>query len=204
MSRYRNKEEKKDFLPGQKFLHGSIMPAYQQRRYFTKLPDEKALFFYPLSNLVYSLGDMDVTVKYKLDFGDKNPPHDINKQISDNNDLFDFIDEHFPVAGFNSCWENDQYFYIQTRINKEPVDLLYNKKTKKFYAGHLLDDMVDCSTKFTQATNQWLVGYVSANDILDLIDYMQSKNIPPNATCKKIFDFAENVGNPTILLYKFK
>lgn len=202
----RNSQKEQDFIPGQRFLKGRTMPAYQQRRYFTKLPNGEALFFHPLSNLIYSLGNKEITIKYKLDFGNNNPSSDINLQLSENDDIFNTLDEYFPVIGFNSCWENDHYFYIQTRINKKPVDLLYDKKNKVFYAGLLLDDMVDCSVKFTQATNQHLIGYASTNDILDLLDYMKSKNLnlSEKKAQKKLFDLSERTGNPAVLRYKFK
>lgn len=198
--------EEKEYVAGQRFLAGQLTPGFQQRRYFTTLSDGKTLFFHPLSNLIYSLDNGNVSVKYKLDFGDKNPPVNINQQTTGSGGPFGFIKEHFPVYGFNSCWENDRYFYIQAYIGENLTDLFYDKKTKIYYSGMLLDDMVDCSVKFTEATNQYLAGYVSADDVLGLIDYMKSKNrdLQEKPARKQLFDFAENVGNPAILLYYFK
>lgn len=108
----------KPLIKGYKNLGNRMLPSFQQKRVFTHTEKgDEILFFHPLSNHIWSVSSMDsVRVKYTIDFSDDNPPVDAPEMISQNVMLSDVVMKHWSVFGFNSCWENNRYLYIQAFV----------------------------------------------------------------------------------------
>ena len=194
-------------LTGYARLGGQLLPSFQQKRAFTRLPGSgEVLFFQPLSNKVYSVLSADsLEVKYTLDFGANNPPEDFPEEVLPRMDLFDVVKKHWPVYGFNSCWENSRYFYIQAYVKEQPKDILFDKQASRLYAGWLNDDLLGCQMFPVEASEELLVGHVSVNHLVVLEDYLK---IHPDKQLaelpKRMIEWANNVGNPIVCLYYFK
>lgn len=198
--------EYEGYVDGYDFLVDRKIPAFQQRRVFTTLSSGEVLFFQPISNNIYSISQDNVSIKYRIDFEDKNPPINLAKQVSPTVSSIDFIQDCFSVYGFNSYWENDKYFYIQANINKQLTDLLFDKREQKLYAGLIKDDLTECQPKLLGATANYLVAYISAEDVITLIDYLnyQDIDISQMEVLNNISDFADNEGNPIAFMYFFQ
>lgn len=141
-------------------------------------------------------------MKYTLDFGANNPPEDFPEEVLPRMDLFDAVKKHWPVYGFNSCWENSRYFYIQAYVKEQPKDILFDKQTSRLYAGWLNDDLLGCQMFPVEASEELLVGHVSVNHLIVLEDYLK---IHPDKQLaelpKQMMEWANNVGNPIVCLY---
>lgn len=197
----------KSFVPGYASLENRLLPSFQQNRVFTHVSSgREVLFFHPLTNHIYSIISKDsVRVKYTLDFGKNNPPKDAPETMRPEMSVTDFVMKHWPVYGFNGCWENDRYFYIQTFVDKQLRDILYDKQIDQLYAGWFTDDLLYCQMKPVAATDSFLVGHLSADVLLGLKDYLESrqeKEIPPLVS--NLLEHAEKMDNPIVCLYHFK
>lgn len=197
----------KSFVSGYASLENRLLPSFQQNRVFTHVPSgREVLFFHPLTNHIYSITSKDsVRVKYTLDFGKNNPPKDAPETMRPEMSVTDFVMKHWPVYGFNGCWENDRYFYIQTFVDKQLRDILYDKQMDRLYAGWFTDDLLYCQMKPVAATDSFLVSHLSADALLGLKDYLESrqeKEIPPLVS--NLLEQAEKMDNPIVCLYHFK
>lgn len=195
-------------VDGYRFLAHRSIPSYQQRRTFTDLGDDECLFVHPLSNKVYTVDKTGVRVKYMLDFGDDNPPADLSEKPSSDLLLSDLIADRFSVYGFNGCWENSRYFYIQFMKGREipkSHGLLYDKVADKFYSGNSLnDDFTDCNPSFFTATEEALIGYWKVDHIIFLNDFFDMRGIEKKPYFKSLYQQAESMENPIMCLYYFK
>ncbi len=200
---------RKEFLPAYDWLAGRITPAFGQRRNLVTLPDGEVLYFYQYSNDIYSVTTDSVKIKYRIDFGKKNPIGptqlpDVSRLSAD-----EILETYYRVYGFNSCWENSRYFYIDFLMLDEPEkphELLFDKQTSKLYTGWFCDDVGgDCGIRPVRATDEYLLGYYSADELSSLADYLEAtgkKLSYPQAA--KLIKWANNEGNPIVALYSFK
>lgn len=196
------------YIPGYRSFAGRKIPIYQQARFFSRLPDGEVLFFHPLSNMIYSVSSDGVSVKYLIDFGKKNPQVEYPEDMSPMSHVDDFVEKNQKVYGFNSCWENGKYFYIQTKVDGKPVDILFDKEKQVLYSGYFKDDLTECQVFLSGATDSCLAGYVTVDVVVELVDYLKSKSTKEaELTLQKLgklVNYAENDGNPIVCLYHFK
>ncbi|WP_106832141.1 6-bladed beta-propeller [Parabacteroides pacaensis] len=199
---YNQKESStKGFIPFDMAKLGAVHFFYDQARYFTSLKNE-ALFFYPFWNTIYSIKDGSVVPKYKLDFGDLTLP---NNYVDDFPTVEKAYDELFKnrkyVYAFNSCWENDKYFSIRATIKGLMRTCLYDKKTHTLKVGFGKDNF-GVYPKFSDATNEYLVAYKNAEDLVESIERNAEKiQLLPQI---KNLSTLDSEANPVVFLYYFK
>lgn len=192
-------------VAGYRFMAHRNLPAFQQRRALVDVAGGGCLFVPPLSNLVYSIDKTGVHVKYMLDFGSDNPPADLTEQLPSSSLPSDFIADRFPVYGFNSCWENSRYFYIQFYEHRQSRSLLYDKTVRKSYVGNFLnDDLTDCTPSFFMATEEALIGYWTVDEIVSLGAFLEMRGKDKKPFFNTLLHQAESFGNPIMCLYHFK
>lgn len=193
------------YLPGYRFLAHRNLPSYQQRRTFECSGTGECLFVHPLSNLVYAVDGSGVHVKYELDFGNDNPPVDLPEVLPSSSSASDFVSGHFPVYGFNGCWENTRYFYLQFEERGHPRGLLYDKVSDSLYTGgYLNDDLTGCTPCFYSASDEWLAGYWTVDAIVSLGDYLEMRGMEVPPFFASLLNKADSVGNPVMCLYYFR
>ena len=195
---------RKSFVQGYSHWEGKLIPSYQQKRVFTHLPDDKGILFsHPLSNRIYSLTSADtVETKYTLDFGKDNPPLDTPDRVRPEMAVTDVVKKYWPVYGFNSCWENSRYLYVQAFVGGECTDLLYDKRSSQFYAGWLENDLLQCQMNPVEATDTCLVGYVPTDNLVHLSEYLRlNPDQKLSEQTKRLMEWADQVGNPVVCLY---
>lgn len=198
----------KSYLPGYSCMPHRMLPSFQQNRVFTETENGETLFGDPLSNEIIGLDSTGVYVKYRLDFGRRNPDKYMSARLSDpSSSVVDFVQKQFPVYGFNSCWENSHYMYVQYFDSGKLQSLLYDKKRNLSYKGGILmDDLTGCNPRFLKATDEFLVAYWTAGDIISLADYLQmtGKDKDINPQLAEMISIVEKTGNPVMGIYKFK
>lgn len=196
------------FLPGYRWLAGGTMPSFQQRRVFTSTSSDECLMTHPLSNNVYRISDDGVSIKYRIDFGDKNPEPERKDDFVAPGEVVSYLEKEFPVYGFNSCWENDSWLHLSFYVGGKLTDMLYDKRQGILYnCGLLNDDMTDAMTFPVKADNDCLVGFANSGDIISLEEYrqMKGKNVKDNNPLyAKMLDGARRYENPIVCLYHFK
>lgn len=196
------------FLPGYRWLAGGTMPSFQQRRVFTSTSAGECLMAHPLSNNVYRIVDDSVSVKYRIDFGSRNPVPELKDDFVAPEGVVPYLEKEFPVYGFNSCWENDSWFHLSAYIGGEMTDMLYDKHQNILYdCGPLNDDMTDAMTFPVKAENDYLVSFANSGDIIGLEEYrqMKGKNVKDyNPVYAKLLNSALLYENPVVCLYYFK
>ena len=200
--------ESAGFLPGYRWLAGGTMPSFQQHRFFTSTAEGECLLVHPLSNNVYHISDNGVSVKYRIDFGSRNPVPEEKDDIVATGGIVSYLEKEFPVYGFNSCWENDSWLHLSAYIGGKLTDVLYDKRQDVLYnCGLLNDDMTDAMTFPVKANNDCLVGFANSGDIISLEEYrqMKGKNIKDsNPVYAELLDGAQCYENPVVCLYHFK
>ena len=194
-------------IDGYTNLGNQLLPSFQQNRVFTHSRNgREVLFAHPLSNHIWSITSQDsVRIKYTLDFGEKNPPEDAPEMIHPDESPADAVMKFWPVYGFNSCWENNCYLYIQAFVDKQLKDILFDKQSRQLYAGWMTDDLIYCQIRPVEATDELLVGYITADDLISLEDYLNSRpeeKQPEQVT--RLIERAQEEGNPIVCLYHMK
>lgn len=194
-------------IDGYTNLGNQLLPSFQQNRVFTHSRNgREVLFAHPLSNHIWSITSQDsVRIKYTLDFGEKNPPEDAPEMIHPDESPADAVMKYWPVYGFNSCWENNRYLYIQAFVDKQLKDILFDKQSRQLYAGWMTDDLIYCQIRPVEATDELLVGYITADDLISLEDYLNSRpeeKQPEQVT--RLIERAQEEGNPIVCLYHLK
>ncbi len=196
------------YIPGYRSFAGRKLPVYQQARFFSRLPNGEVLFFHPLSNLIYTVSSDGVSVKYLIDFGKNNPPVEYPEDMPPMSQVDDFVEKNQRVYGFNSCWENDKFFYIQTKVDDKLVDILWDKEKQILYSGYFKDDLTECQVFLSGVTDSYLAGYITVDVVMELVDYLKSRSTKDaELTLQKLgklADYTENEGNPIVCLYHFK
>jgi hypothetical protein len=146
-----------------------------------------------------------VHVKYELDFGSGNPPVDLPEVLPSSSSASDFVSGHFSVYGFNGCWENTRYFYLQFEERGHPRGLLYDKVSDSLYTGgYLNDDLTGCTPCFYSASDEWLAGYWTVDAIVSLGDYLEMRGMEVPPFFASLLNKADSVGNPVMCLYYFR
>lgn len=195
-------------LPGYGCMPHRMLPSFQQSRVFTDIGKGEVLFTNSLSNDIVGVDSSRVYVKYRLDFGSLNPDKDLSERLSDpSKSAVDFVQEHFPVYGFNSCWENSRYMYIQYFESGNMQSLLFDKLKKQSYKGGLLvDDLTGCNPRFLNATDEYLVVCWTADNIISLGNYLQMTGKEDKITPKlaEMISIVKDTENPIMGLYRFK
>lgn len=147
-----------------------------------------------------------VRVKYTIDFGDDNPPVDAPEMIRQNVMLSDVVMKYWSVWGFNGCWENERYLYLQAFVEEKLRDILFDKQEKQLYKGWMKDDLLRCQMKPVQETDEYVVGFISTDALIGLEDYLKSKpdgeSLPEQE--KQMINWAEEAGNPLVCFYYFR
>lgn len=193
------------YVSGYRFLAYRNLPSYQQRRTFGQSDSGECLFVHPLSNLIYAVGQSGVRVKYELDFGRDNPPLDLSEVLPSSSSAVDFVSEHFPVYGFNGCWENERYLYVQFEKCRKPRGVLHDKATDSLYiGGYLNDDLTGCTPCFYSASDDCLAGYWTVDAIVSLGDYLEMRGMEVSPFFASLLREADSVGNPVMCLYYFR
>lgn len=197
-------------IPGYPFLNGKLLPIYQRNNAFTRTASGELLFNDPLSNYIYTLSDEGVEVKYVLDFGKRNPPQTENISLMDTSESStEYISKYFPVHGFNNCWENTRYFFINMKIDEiKEESILYDKQEKRLYAGYLRNNMLGGFSSFNgMATDECLISYITAEQITDMKQFFERQDTKSTMQ-GKVIEFIEKLdesqGNPVICLYHFR
>ncbi|MDH6342598.1 hypothetical protein M2480_002728 [Parabacteroides sp. PFB2-12] len=196
-------------IPGYAFLNGRLLPTYQRNNAFTRTSSGELLFNDPLSNYLYVLSDEGVEVKYILDFAQKNPPQTDNTPLMGSSESStEYINKNFPVYGYNNCWENAHYFFINMKTDNEKEEsLLYDKQEKQLYAGYLRNNMLGGFNSYNvMATDEWLITYVTSEQITDIKQLIEIQEI--GAMKGRVIEFIkqldEEQGNPIICMYHFR
>ena len=196
------------YLPGYTCLPHRMLPSFQQSRVFAESENGETLFCSPLSNKIIGLDSGSVYVKYLLDFGSKNPDRHLSEKLTDaSKSVIDFVQKNFPIYGFNSCWENSRYMYVQYYESDKLKSLLYDKTHNLSYKGGvLMDDLTGCNPRFVMATDEYLLAYWTAGNILSLYDYLQATGKEDTVSPKlaEMISIVKKTENPVIGLYKFK
>lgn len=190
-------------VDGYSFFGDRLLPVFRQNRAFTKRSDGGINFIEPFSNWVYSIERGKVTPRYMLDFGKKNPVHEIDGLFPPDGSVVEYADKNFPVYGFNSCWENDLYFYIQAKVDRLPVDLVFDKKKNRLLAGSFIDDLTECQPILVGATDRYIYGYVTPEMITEQVSYMEYKNEEVSIRLRELEGKAIDEGNPILCIYHF-
>jgi hypothetical protein len=159
--------------------------------------DGEIRFFMPFSNNIYSIKDDNLYIKYYFDFGKNNLPDN----YFDNNTTDD-IGESKYAYGLNSFWENDKYYSFNIYINQEFYQVLYSKNEDKVYTGTLYDDMSYCSPPLSDATDDYILGSLSVEDLFLIYNLPKEDN--QNMIPEKIISEITEDDNPVIFLYYFK
>lgn len=183
-----------------------MLPTYQQNRVFVETVTDECLFSEPLSNRIFGIVSDSVYVKYNIDFGRRNPDKCLPESMNPNSSVsvLDFVQENIPVYGFNSCWENSSYLYVQFYEQGRPRSLLYDRRSDKTYVGNVLqDDLTGCNPRFLKATDECLVGYWTAEDILSLGDYLENMNKGMTPDFRRMLDVIKVKENPVLGLFHF-
>ena len=203
-----NAGNSKGFLPGYRWLAGGTMPSFQQHRVFTSTAGSECLLVHPLSNNIYRISDDGVSVKYRIDFGSRNPVPEEKDDFVAPEEVVSYLEKEFPVYGFNSCWENGSWLHISAYSSGKLTNILYDKhRNILFDCGPLNDDMTDAMTFPVKATDDYLVGFANSGDIIGLEEYrqMKGKNVRDNnPVYAKLLDAAQRLENPVVCLYHFK
>lgn len=196
------------FLPGYRWLAGGTMPSFQQRRFFTSTSDGECLLTHPLSTHVYRISDEGVSVKYKVDFGNRTPVPERKDDYVAPEDVRTYLEKEFPVYGFNSCWENDMWFHVSAYVSGKLTDLLYDKRLDVLYdcGSMMADDMTEGMTFPVKAKDDCLVSFVNSGDVIGLEEYLKSrgKDKSDNPVYVELLDAARRYENPIVCLYHFK
>ena len=196
------------FLPGYRWLAGGTMPSFQQRRFFTLTSAGECLMTHPLTNNVYCISDDGISVKYRIDFGSRNPIPEQKDDFVAPEEVVPYLEKEFPVYGFNSCWENGSWLHLSAYVGGKLTDMLYDKRQDVLFdCGLLNDDMTDAMTFPVKATDDYLVGFANSGDIIGLEAYrqMKGKNVKDhNPVYAKLLDAAQHYENPVVCLYHFK
>lgn len=190
-------------VDGYSLFGDRLLPVFQQNRAFTKRSDGGVNFIEPLSNWVYGIDRGKVTLRYMLDFGRKNPVHEIEGPFPLDASVAEFVDKTFPVYGFNSCWENNRYFYIQAKMDRLPVDFVFDKKKDKLLVGSFTDNLTECQPILVGATDRYLYGYVTPEMITEQVSYMEYKNEEVSIRLRELEGKAIDEGNPFLCIYHF-
>jgi len=159
--------------------------------------DNEIRFFMPFSNKIYSIKGDSIYIKYHFDFGEHNLPDDYF-----DNYTTDDVRKSKYVYGLNSFWENDKYFSFNTYIQEEFYQVFYSKKENKIYSGALYDDMSYCSPILLDATNDYVLGCLSVEDLSFIFNFSENEN--KNSILKQIISEVTEDDNPVIFLYYFK
>ena len=69
-----------------------------------------------------------------------------------------------------------------------------------------MDDLTGCNPRFLKATDEFLVAYWTAGDIISLADYlrMTGKDKDINPQLAEMISIVEKTENPVMGIYKFK
>ncbi|WP_106832140.1 6-bladed beta-propeller [Parabacteroides pacaensis] len=181
---------------------GHIIKVYNQPRALEK-KEKEILFFYPFSNNIYSIKGKDMTTKYTLDFGDNTLPNDyFNKFDSPEEAYKNLHDGKKYVYAFNSCWENDKYFYIRAIVEGTLRTCFYDKRKNTLKIG-LENDPFGALPSICHATNEYFVGFRKMESLHEEIEYANENHIPIDPQVQEIKN--KNIDdNPVVFLYYFK
>ena len=68
--------------------------------------------------------------------------------------------------------------------------------------------MTECQVFLSGVTDSYLVGYITVDVVMELVDYLKSRSTKDaELTLQKLgklADYTENEGNPIVCLYHFK
>lgn len=159
--------------------------------------DDEIRFFMPFSNNIYSIQEDSVSIKYHFDFGEYNLPDNYF-----DNYTTDDIKESKYAYGLNSFWENNKYFSFNICIHEEQWQIFYIKKENKVYTGLLYDDMSYCAPVLSDATDDYILGSLSVEDLFLIRSYSKDKS--KDSILEKIISEVTEDDNPVIFLYYFK
>lgn len=90
-------------------------------------------------------------------------------------------------------------------MDKQLKDILFDKQSRQLYAGWMTDDLIYCQIRPVEATDELLVGYITADDLISLEDYLNSRpeeKQPEQVT--RLIERAQEEGNPIVCLYHMK
>lgn len=197
----------RECVSGCRFMENRIFPRFQQKKSFTKSAGGDVLFVHSLSNNIYGADGGKVCVKYQVDFGDKNPSNHYPKKLPQNVSVVDYLTRHFPVYGFNNCWENDSYLCWGAYLSKEPVSFLYDKKEEKLYTDFYMgEDFTGLNPCIDRATDRYLAAYFTVGNIESLADYldMSGRGNEKSPELERMVAYVRGQGNPIVGLYYFK
>ena len=178
---------------------GDVRRTYQQCRYLIHNGDE-VLFFEPFSNIVYSILGDKVSVKYFFDFGDKNIPDDFFSQYNDFEKSLARLDDGCYNYAFNSLWENNDYLSFNYEYASNSYAVCYDKNKKICYNKGWMDDITYCWPYISEATDNYLIGYRPANELMNEI----SSKKYVSAQKEYLSSIIDAESNPVLFLYYFK
>lgn len=194
-----SEDKYKGYMPFSFEEMGRHVYRFQQPRSFVHVADE-ILFFEPFSNMIYSVVGDKANVKYLLDFGNKNIPSGFFSRYNDMDKAVDELEDGSYAYAFNSVWENDKYLGIDCTYDANHHTLVYDKRQKKLFTKGLKDDILICWPEVAEATDQYLVGYRFADDLLYQFD---EKAEMPDLKRQLLTSINEE-SNPVVFLYYFK
>lgn len=182
--------------------------------YYALLGNEALLCFYPYDEL-YTIKDDEVSLSYKIDFGDKRLPKQyiegdgttaIRTAIRDN-----------YVTGIERVRQSQKYLYIQFSDSENDYMAIYNKDTgkmnttKKMYHSKMGDLSLQANGEKFTIQNEQIVQCYNADywNSLGVIEYLESSDAHfyTEELKQKFLKLAQADGsesNPIILIQRLK
>lgn len=197
----------KAYVPGIRFMENQPIPNFQQSGTLTMTQGNGLLFTHSLTNNIFGIDEKGVHIKYRIDFGDRNPSFHYPKKLPEGKSVIDFLIENFPVYGFNSCWENASYLHWSGYVSGKPVTFLYDKEADRLYSDFNMQEDFTGLTPFPiMATDDCLAVYFTAGDVEALMDYLEhsGRQMENQPLLNKMATFVREAGNPIVGFYRFK
>jgi hypothetical protein len=156
-------------------------------------------FYMPFETSIYSIDGEELSKKYFFDFGKYN----ISKNYFDTFKP-DALNETDFAFGLNAYWENDSYCSFNINCKKSHFEILYCKKDGivKTTENLIFDDVGYCWPTFHCATNEYLIGERSAEDLINEYNVVPAER--KGSILERIVSNLTEDSNPVIPFYYFK
>ena len=197
----------KGYVPGIRFMENQPIPHFQQFGTLTMTQRNGLLFTHSLTNNIYGIDNKGVHIKYRIDFGDRNPSFHYPKKLPEEKSVTDYLIENFPVCGFNSCWENSSYLHWGGYLSGKPVTFLYDKEADRLYSDfNMQEDFTGLTPSPIMASDDCLAVYFTTGNVEALMDYLEysGKQVENQPLLDRMATFVREAGNPIVGFYHFK
>jgi len=179
----------------------SNIPNYEGLKSFSRFTNS-VLFSPSFDNNIYKISNDNVSVKYKLDFGEKNLKKDfLNNIVSTTKNKMEVSEKikNSNLINFTGLYETENYLVFRITYKKNILNIFYSKRTRNFKLSKIyINDMyglIPGSHNFFQGnTGDMLISYIIPSDIpLDYYKYLLKKALSDGNSVKN--EFLKNIEN---------